>query len=169
MVGVAIGVSPDIYPPLKISVVSTRGSPPRRGISTREGDRIEGSGIDLSRSTREITMKLGDLVGSMEMVVWLPRVMSSVVALPFDQVFQAIVAHATVQHLLDFKLLFAVHQDWIGWWGCTTSWNGIGHSRGQLCDREDIVEGVQRSGEIQFVGAIANLCNDRNRPHTAVR
>ena len=93
MIGGAIGVSPDIYPPLKISVVSTRGSPPRRSISPRERDRIESSGVDLSRSTRKVAMELSNLVGGVEIIVWLPRVVSSVVTLPFDEVFQAIIAH----------------------------------------------------------------------------
>ena len=41
-------------------------------------------------------MELSNLVGGMEIIVWLPRVVSSVVTLPFDEVFQTIIVHATV-------------------------------------------------------------------------
>jgi hypothetical protein len=42
----------------------------------------------------------------------LPLIMTLVIALPFDQVLEAVVAHPAVQYRLDLVLIFTVDESW---------------------------------------------------------
>jgi hypothetical protein len=44
----------------------------------------------------------------------IPLIMTLVVALPFDQIFEAVVAHLAVQYGLDLILFVTVDKSW-GW------------------------------------------------------
>ena len=91
--------------------------------------------------------------------VYLPGVFADVVALPFDQVFEVVVAHAAVQDLLDNVLLFAVDQD-RGW-----GWQRLGRGWGPgVCEfdyQEDRVESAKRKRQGYAIRAVADFCFDR--------
>jgi hypothetical protein len=54
----------------------------------------------------------------MDLCVYLPLVITLVIALPLDQVFQAIVMHLAIQYCLDLILLLAVDES------CGWEWQG---------------------------------------------
>ena len=55
--------------------------------STSKGDVVVGGCIDLSRSTRVVSIEGVDGIGSLNIVIYLPTVMTNTIALPFDQIF----------------------------------------------------------------------------------
>src|SRR3981189_1819337 len=66
-----------------------------------------------------------------------PGVVADVMALPFDQVLQAIPAHARVQYSLYFVFLFAFYQDWRRWGSRTSADDGVRSCQSELDDGED--------------------------------
>src|SRR3981189_1698723 len=112
--------SPSITPPLRARRLDAPRSPGVRGVCMREGNVIEGSGIDVARGPWVQAMKFCYDIRHVDVAVYYPGVVADVIALPFDQVLQAIPAHACVQYGLYFLFLFAFHKDWWGR-GCRTS------------------------------------------------
>jgi hypothetical protein len=60
------------------------------------------------------SVELGHGIGGMDIKVWDPLVLTSVVPFPFDEVFEAAPSYATVQYLFNFKFFSAGYKD--GWW-----------------------------------------------------
>ena len=69
--------------------------------------------------------------------MYYPGVVADVIALPFDQVLQAIPAHARVQYSLYFVFLFAFYQDWRGRGSRTSADDGVRSCQSELDDGED--------------------------------
>ena len=95
--------SPYILPPPSRRGDTMRGSPVggevRRTpgwVGTDKGDVVEGGRVDLSWGTKVLMMELHDGIRCVDIAVYCPAVVSSIVALPFDQVFKAVVAHLRV-------------------------------------------------------------------------
>ena len=101
-------------------------------------------------------MKLCYNVRRMDVSVDHPGVIANIVALPFDQVLQAIPAHARVQYGLYFVFLFAFHKDWLGQGFQTSADDRVGDSQSELDDREDWVQSGETRWKLQAVCAIAN-------------
>jgi hypothetical protein len=62
----------------------------------------------------------------------LPFVITLVIALPLDQVLQAVVTYSTIQYRLDLILLLTINESW-GWgWRRSLARDGIRKHGGQL-------------------------------------
>jgi hypothetical protein len=76
----------------------------------------------------------------------LPLIIALIVALPFDQILEAVVAHPAVQYSLNLILLLTVDKSWGR--GCRSlAQDRIRMCKGQLDHGEDWVDGGGRSGE----------------------
>jgi hypothetical protein len=72
----------------------------------------------------------------------LPLVITLVIALPLDQVLQAVVTHSAIQYRLNLILFLTVHKS-CGWGWCRLlARDGIRKCGGQLDHGEDGVEAV---------------------------
>jgi hypothetical protein len=78
----------------------------------------------------------------MELVVHLPAVVTIVVSLPLDDVFELILPHSTIEDCFDFIFLFAIDECWR--WRMRKSgsaaWNWVGYGNGQLYNQKDRME-----------------------------
>jgi hypothetical protein len=88
--------------------------------------------------------------------VRLPAVVTGVIALPFDQVFHATVAHATVKDRLNVVLSFTVDEDRIRRRDCATAWEGVIGCESQLNDREVGSEAAHGEGESETISIATN-------------
>jgi hypothetical protein len=55
-----------------------------------------------------------------QLCMLLPLVITLVIALPFDQILEAVVAHPAVQYCLDLILFLTINESW-GWGQCRSS------------------------------------------------
>jgi thiamine monophosphate kinase len=86
----------------------------------------------------------------------LPLIVTLIMALPLDQVLQAVVTHWAIQYSLDHELFLTIDESW-GWgWHRSLAKDGIGMCKGQLDHGEDWVEAVEVEGESQAICAIAD-------------
>jgi hypothetical protein len=86
----------------------------------------------------------------------LPLVITLIIALPLDQVLQAVVTHSAIQYHLDLILLLTVNKSW-GWGWCRSSArDGIRKCGGQLEHGEDRVEAAEVGRKREAVCAMAN-------------
>ena len=89
-----------------------------------------------------------------------PAVVSGVITLPFDKVFQPPPAHVAVEYHFNYEFLFAINKFWLGWGGVPTTGNRVRRSRGQFDDGEDIMEASKRWRECKTICAVSNACFD---------
>jgi hypothetical protein len=86
----------------------------------------------------------------------LPLIVTLVIALPLDQVLQAVVTHSAVQYSLNLILFLTVDESW-GWGWCRSSArDGIRKRGGKLDYGEDRVEATEVGGEREAVCALAD-------------
>jgi hypothetical protein len=86
----------------------------------------------------------------------LPLIATLIIALPLDQVLQAVVTHLAIQYSLKLILFLAINESW-GWWWCRPlARDGIGMHKGQLDHRKDWVEAAEVGGESEVVCAMAD-------------
>jgi hypothetical protein len=79
----------------------------------------------------------------MYLCMHLPLIITLIIALPLDQVLQAVVTHSAVQYSLDLILFLTVDESW-GWGWCRSSArDGIRKREGQLDHGEDGVEAAE--------------------------
>jgi hypothetical protein len=96
----------------------------------------------------------------MDLCVYLPSVITLVIALPLDQVFQAIVRHSAIQYCLNLILLLAIDES-CGWGWCGSSArDGIRKRGGQLDHGEDGVKAAEVGRESKAVCAMADTSYD---------
>jgi hypothetical protein len=77
----------------------------------------------------------------------LPLIVTLVIALPLDQVLQAVATHSAVQYSLDLILFLTINESW-GWGWCRSlARDGIRMCEGQLDHGEDWVEAAEVGGE----------------------
>jgi hypothetical protein len=77
----------------------------------------------------------------------LPLVVTLVITLELEQVFQSVVTHAGIQYRLDFILVFAIDES-CGWgWRRLSAGEGIRKRQRQLDYGEDRVKAVELGGE----------------------
>src|SRR3979490_2000285 len=129
--------SPYISPPLRARRLDAPRSPGVRGVSMREGNVVEGGGIDVARGAGVQAMEFRYDVRRVYVPMYYPGVVADVIALPFDQVLQTIPAHARVQCSLYFVFLFAFYQDWRGRGSRTSADDGVRSCQSELDDGED--------------------------------
>jgi hypothetical protein len=96
----------------------------------------------------------------MYLCMHLPLIVTLVIALPLDQVLQAVVTHSAVQYSLDLILFLTVDESW-GWGWCRSSARDRIRKRGgQFDHREDGVKVVEVGRESKAVCAMANTSFD---------
>jgi hypothetical protein len=77
----------------------------------------------------------------------LPLVVTLVITLELEQVFQSVLTHAAIQYRLDFILLFAINES-CGWgWRRSSAGDGIRKHWRQLDYGEDRVKAAELGGE----------------------
>jgi hypothetical protein len=80
-----------------------------------------------------------------DVAMYHPGVVANVIALLFDQVLQAVPAHARVKYGLYLVFLFAFYQDRRGRGFRTSANDRVGGSQSELDNREDWVQSVAMS------------------------
>jgi hypothetical protein len=96
----------------------------------------------------------------MDLCVYLPLVITLIIALPLDQVFQTIVMHLGIQYHLNLILLLAVNES-CGWgWHGSSARDGIRKHGGQLDHREDGVKAAEVGRESKAVCTMADTSFD---------
>jgi hypothetical protein len=86
----------------------------------------------------------------------LPLIVTLVITLELDQVFQSVVTHAAVQDSLDLILFLTVDES-CGWgWRRSSAKDRIRRCRGQFDHGEDRVKAVEMVREFKAVCAMAN-------------
>jgi hypothetical protein len=73
----------------------------------------------------------------MKLVMRMPAIVTLIVSLPFDQVFEAIVPHSTVQDLLNLVFFFAINERWRCRRGRLVAWDGVWKSDGEFDNKKD--------------------------------
>jgi hypothetical protein len=96
----------------------------------------------------------------MDLGMHFPLVITLVIALPLDQVFQVVVTHSAIQYCLDLILLLTVDKS-CGWgWRGSLARDGIRKRGGQLDHREDGVKAAEVGRESKAVCAMADTSFD---------
>jgi hypothetical protein len=86
----------------------------------------------------------------------LPLIVTLIIALPLDQVLQAVVTHSAIQYSLDLILFLTIDKSW-GWGWCRSSArDGIGMHKGQLDHGKDCVEAAEVGGKSEAVCTMAD-------------
>jgi hypothetical protein len=86
----------------------------------------------------------------------LPLIVTLVIALPLDQVLQAVVLHSAVQNSFDLILFLTVDESW-GWGWCRSSArDGIRMHDGQLDHGEDGVKAAEVGRQSEAVCTMAD-------------
>jgi hypothetical protein len=79
----------------------------------------------MSSSTRVVVMEYGNLWPGIDLLMYLPVVITCIVTFPLDEILKAVIPHATIQDLLDFIFILTI-DDSQGWGrGMLTTWNGV--------------------------------------------
>jgi hypothetical protein len=73
----------------------------------------------------------------MELVIHMPAIVTVIIALPLDQILEAIISHSTVNDRFDLIFICTVNECW--WWrkGKSMSWDGVWESNGEFDNRKD--------------------------------
>jgi hypothetical protein len=61
----------------------------------------------------------------MDLSVYLPAVMTFIVALPLDGVLELVIPHTSIKNLLNLILLVAIDDSGCWWRVMLTTWNGV--------------------------------------------
>src|SRR3981189_2704067 len=101
-------------------------------------------------------MKIRYNVRGMEVSVDHPGIIADIVALPLDEVIQAVPAHARVQYGLYLVFLFTFHEDWWRRGSRASADDRVGSSQGELDNGEDGVQLGETQWEFQMVCAMSN-------------
>jgi hypothetical protein len=96
----------------------------------------------------------------MDLCVYLPLVITLIIALPLDQVFQAIVMHSAIQYRLNLILLLTVDESCAWGWHGSSARDGIRKRGGQLDHGEDGVKAAEVGRESKAVCAMAGTSFD---------
>src|SRR3981189_3407040 len=96
----------------------------------------------------------------MDVAMYYPGVVADVIALPFDQVLQAVPAHARVQYGLYLVFLFAFHEDWWRRRSRASADDRVRSSQGELDNGKDRVQSGKTRWEFQMVRAMSNTSFD---------
>jgi hypothetical protein len=92
-------------------------------------------------------MEFRHLRFGVEISIHLPAIMTLIVALPFNQVFEVVIPHSTIQNGFDFVLLFTIDECQQRGRGRTMAWDWVGEGDGQFYHREDRVKTSKLWGE----------------------
>jgi hypothetical protein len=98
----------------------------------------------------------------MDLCVYLPLIVTLIITLELEQVFQSVVMHAAVQDSLDL-ILFLTVNECCGWgWHQSLAKDRIRRRRGQLDHGENGVKAAEMVREFKMVCAMANASfNDK--------
>jgi hypothetical protein len=122
----------------------------------REGYVVEGGSINVARGAGVQAMEFRYDVRRVDVSMYHPGVIADIIAFPFNEVLQAVPAHACVQYGLYLVYLFAFHKDWWGRGFRTSADDRVGDSQSELDNREDWVQSGETRWKLQAVCAIAN-------------
>jgi hypothetical protein len=98
------------------------------------------------------------------MYLWmhLLLIVTLIIALPLDQVLQAVVPHSAVQYSLNLILFLTIDKSW-GWGWCRSARDGIRMCNGQLDHREDGVKAAEVGRQSEAICAMADTGFDDKR------
>jgi hypothetical protein len=75
-----------------------------------ERDGVKDGRVDTVSCSWVFAMEFRNLLSYMELVVCMPAVVTIVIFLPLDQVFEVIVPHSTIEDRFDFEFLFTINE-----------------------------------------------------------
>jgi hypothetical protein len=75
-----------------------------------------------------------------DVAMYHPGVITDIIAIPLDEVLQAVPAHAPVQYGLYLLFLFAFHKDWWRWGSRASADDRVRSSQSELDNGEDGVQ-----------------------------
>jgi hypothetical protein len=96
-------------PPLQRHGATTCRTPPWREIGLRKRNAVKRGSINISRSSWVPPVETRNKTWGMNAIVRDPAIMTSIVTLPFNQVFQAAVAHPTVKNIFDLEFFISAY------------------------------------------------------------
>jgi hypothetical protein len=82
-------------------------------------------------------MEFRNLLSCVELVVCMPAVVTVIISLPLDQVFEVIVPHSTIEDCFDFKFLFTINECQRWRRSMLVAWNRVWCGNGQFYHQED--------------------------------
>ena len=83
-------------PPLKARRLDVPRSPGDRGVCMREGNVVEGGGVDVMRGSGVQAMEVRYNIRRVDVSMNYPSIVADVVALPLDRVLRAVPMHVRV-------------------------------------------------------------------------
>jgi hypothetical protein len=86
----------------------------------------------------------------------LPLIVTLIIALPLDQVLQAVVPHSAVQYSFNLILFHTIDESWEWGWCRSSARDGIRKRGGQLDHGEDRVEAAEVGRQSEAVCAMAD-------------
>src|SRR3981189_1253408 len=128
--------SPYITPPLRAWRLDAPRSPGVRGVCLRERNVVEGCGVDVMRGSGVQAMEVRYNIRRVDVPMNYPGIVADVVALPLDQVFQAVPVHARVQYGFYFVFFLAFYKNWWRRRSHATADYRVGSSQSELDDGE---------------------------------
>jgi hypothetical protein len=118
-------------------------------------------------STGVVAMKCGNLQPGMNLLMYLPDVVTCAVTFPLDEILEAVIPHETIQDLYTFCkwkcynyncfiFILAVNNSQRWGSGLLMTWNGVREHWGQLDNGEDWVETSELGWQGQVAGSMSN-------------
>ena len=104
----------------------------------------------------------------MDVAMYYPGVIANIIALPLDEVLQAVPAHVRVQYGLYLVFLFAFHKDWGRRGSRASADDRVGSSQSELDNGKDGVQSGKTQWEFQTVCAMSNMNVNRIGAQTTV-
>jgi hypothetical protein len=68
----------------------------------------------MSSSTGVVVMECHYLWPGMDVIMYLPAVITCIIAFPFDQILKVVILYATVKDLLNLIFILTINNNW-GW------------------------------------------------------
>jgi hypothetical protein len=83
----------------------------------------------MASSTRVVAMEHCNLQLGMDLMMYLPAIITCVIAFPLDEVLETVIPHATIKDFLDFIFVLAVDDSWRWRRGMSTGVGECWHER----------------------------------------
>jgi hypothetical protein len=88
-----------------------------------------------------------------DVIVALPAVVTVIITLPLDQIFESTVSNTAVEDLVNFVSRLTFDDLWRRWWLRTTTFDRISGVQFELRDRENRVETLHRVRQAKSVSS----------------
>jgi hypothetical protein len=77
-------------------------------------------------SVRVVVMEHGNLQPGINLSMYLPAVITCVIAFPLDEILEVVISHATIKDLLNFIFVLAINNHQGRRRGMSMTWNWVG-------------------------------------------